>query len=154
VRRLLLTLALAATATGCVFDEVDRGDNFVPPDLSLDEDFFYCQIQPNVVSAQSCASGQAGEAGTCHSARSSLRLSVTAETDTPPACDAANVVTGTVPPSYQENFQAVQFTVQNDPTSSSFYRRPLGLDSHPRVIFDEASPEADLIRRWIATGGS
>jgi len=64
------------------------------------------------------------------------------------------VATGVVPASYQQNFQAVQFTVQSDPTSSAFYRRPIGLDSHPRTIFNESSAEADLIRRWIATGGS
>jgi hypothetical protein len=114
----------------------------------LDEDFFYCRIQPEVLTAQSCASGAAGEGGGCHSARSALRLDPMAESDAPPACDGDFLV-GTPPQSYRDNFQAVQFTVQSDPLSSPFYRRPIGLDSHPRVIFPDTSPEADLIIQWI-----
>jgi hypothetical protein len=132
---------------------VDLGDNPPAPDLQLDEDFFYCRIQPEVISAQTCASGIAGEGGMCHSDNTSLRLNPAAETDAPPTCDGDRV-TGAVPPSYTENFQSVQFTVQSDPLSSPFYRRPVGLDSHPRIIFPEGSPEADLIVAWIAAGGT
>jgi len=119
----------------------------------LDEDFFYCRIQPEVINAHTCASGAAGEAGSCHSARSALRLEVAAETDAPPACDG-DILIGTEPASYRENFQAVQFTVQTDPLSSPFYRRPVGLDSHPRVMFAEGTPEAELIIEWIGGGGT
>lgn len=130
---------------------VDLGDNIVPPDLMLDEDFFYCRIQPEVIQPSSCAGGGAGEGGMCHTARSSLRL-----TDTtgiaPPTCDGDRV-TGAVPPEYEANFGAVQFTVQTDPLSSPFYRRPTGLDSHPRQIFPESAPEAVLIADWISRGG-
>jgi hypothetical protein len=138
-------------ALGC--GTVDPGDNFVSPSLMLDEDFFYCRIQPEVISAQTCASGAAGEAGDCHSARSALRLDPMGETDAPPACDGDFLV-GAPPPSYRDNFQSVQFTVQTDPLSSPFYRRPVGLDSHPRQIFPEGSPEADLIIEWIGAGGT
>lgn len=119
----------------------------------LDEDFFYCRIQPEVITAHSCASGLSGEGGSCHSARSALRLEVAAETDPPPACDG-DILLETEPASYRTNFQAVQFTVQTDPLSSPFYRRPVGLDSHPRVIFEEGTPEADLIIEWIGGGGT
>ncbi len=71
----------------------------------------------------------------------------------PPACDG-DILIGTEPASYRENFQAVQFTVQTDPLSSPFYRRPVGLDSHPRVMFDEGTPEAELIIEWIGGGGT
>jgi len=131
---------------------IDPGDNFVSPTLMLDEDFFYCRIQPEVINATSCASGAAGEGGDCHSARSALRLSPDAETDPAPACDG-NFLLGDPPASYRTNFQNVQFTVQTDPLSSPFYRRPVGLDSHPREIFAEGSPEADLIIEWIGSGG-
>ncbi|UJR80688.1 hypothetical protein [Sandaracinus amylolyticus] len=137
---------------GCVgCGTVDLGDNIVPPDLMLDEDFFYCRIQPEVIEPQGCAGGGAGEMGMCHTARSALRL-VDTTGIAPPTC-ADDRVEGTVPAEYVENFQAVQFTVQSDPLSSPFYRRPTGLDSHPRVIFPESSPEADLIAMWIARGG-
>ena len=33
---------------------VELGDNIVPPDLMLDEDFFYCRVQPEVVPPQGC----------------------------------------------------------------------------------------------------
>ena len=153
----LFAAALAAGvcgAVGCqtVPDTVDLGDNFVTPDLQLDEDFFYCRIQPEVISAQGCSSGAAGEAGECHSARSSLRLAAMAEADAPPMCSADDRVEGPVPMSYMANFEAVRFTVSSDPLSSPFYRRPVGLDSHPREIFGELSPEADLIIQWISAG--
>jgi hypothetical protein len=51
-----------------------------------------------------------------------------------------------------QNYMAVQLSVQNDALSSPFYRRPVGLDSHPRQIFAEGSAEADLIVQWIAMG--
>lgn len=131
---------------------VDLGDNFVPPDLMLDEDFFFCRIQPEVLSRQSCASGTAADGGGCHSARSSLRLDPAAEMETA-TCDG-NTLIGLPPVSYETNLEAVRFTVQSDPASSPLYRRPLNQDSHPRQIFDAASPEADLIAEWILMGGS
>jgi len=151
VARQAIATAALILLSGCW--TVDPGDNFVPPDLSLDEDFFYCRIQPEVIAAQGCASGMAGEAGECHSARSALRLDPAGETDASPACDGNSLAAGaTVPQSYMDNFQNVQFTVQADPLSSSFYRRPVGLDSHPRQIFPEGSPEAGLIVEWISMG--
>ena len=143
------TCLLASLLASC--GTVDLGDNFVAPDLMLDPDYFYCVVQPQVLTAQRCASGASGEMGQCHSARSSLRLSLAAETDTPPTCDG-NVVTGTVPVSYEQNLEAVRFTVQSDPLSSPLYRRPIQLDSHPRKIFDAASMEARILEQWIASG--
>ncbi len=149
-RAALGVLMAFACLAGC--GTVDLGDNFVPPDLVLDEDFFYCRIQPEVITPQTCASGAAGDGNACHANRSALRLSTAAEMATPPTCEDG-VVVGTVPPEYEANLEAVRFTVQSDPLSSPIYRRPIGLDSHPRVIFDEASPEADLIVEWILMGG-
>ena len=45
-----LTAGIVLLLAGC--STVDLGDNIVPPDLRLDEDFFYCEIQPNVLSAK------------------------------------------------------------------------------------------------------
>jgi hypothetical protein len=145
--------SLLALLLGSGCGTIDPGDNFVPPDVSLDEDFFYCRIQPEVISASTCASGGPGEGGECHADQSSLRLSAMAEADAPPACDGDAVV-GPVPDSYMANYQAVQFTVQSDPLSSPFLLRPTGRQSHPREIFPEMSPQADLIIQWISAGGS
>lgn len=147
---ILAGLLLGVCLSGC--GTVDLGDNFVPPDLMLDEDFFFCRIQPEVLSRQSCASGSAADGGGCHAARSALRLDPMAEMETP-TCDGDTLI-GLPPASYETNLEAIRFTVQSDPASSPLYRRPLNLDSHPREIFDAASPEADLISTWILMGGS
>jgi len=151
--RALLPGLLAATCglsgAGCL--TIDPGDDFVPPDVQLSDDVYFCAVQPQVVSALRCASGGPGEAGACHAARSALRLRVDAETDPPPTCENGIPVT-TVPPSYVDNLERVRVTVSSDPESSPFYRRPTGLASHPRVVFDTNSPEAELVLDWIASG--
>lgn len=144
-----MALLGALVWAGC--GTVEAGDNFVPPDLMLDEDFFYCRIQPEVITMHSCASGGSGEAGQCHAARSALRLSAAAEMESAP-CEDGRVV-GPVPASFQDNLDRVRISVQSDPGSSLFYRRPLQLDgAHPRQIFPEDSPAAMLIAEWINMG--
>ena len=146
-------LALAASLGVCLAacGTVDLGDNIVPPDLQLDEDYFYCVIQPRVLTAKGCAAGGAGEGGMCHLDRSSLRLVDT--TSAPPECDESGVRTGgDLSADFVANFEAVQFTVQGDALSSPFYRRPVGLDSHPRILFEEGDECADLIIDWINRG--
>lgn len=140
---------LPAWLAGCGI--VDLGDNIVPPDLQLDEDYFYCVIQPQVITVHGCAGGMAGEGGMCHTDRSALRLVDTM--DAPPECDETGAITGgSLSADYIANFEAVRFTVQSDPLSSPFYRRPTGMDSHPRVIFPESDPAAALIVDWIQRG--
>ena len=131
---------------------IDLGDNIVPPDLQLDEDFFYCVIQPQVISAKGCAGGGAGEGGMCHTDRSALRL-VDAPAADMPECDAeGNVTGGSLSADYIANFEAVRFTVQSDPSSSPFFRRPTLMDSHPRQIFSSDDECAQLIADWINRG--
>jgi hypothetical protein len=149
MRDLAASIALFA-CVGC--GTIDLGDNIVAPDLQLDEDFFHCEIQPNVLTAHGCANGMAGEEGSCHADRSSLRLVATA--DLPPMCDEeGRIVGGDISADSVANLEAIRFTVQSDPLSSPLYRRPTGLDSHPRVIFEESDPCAALIVEWINRGG-
>src|SRR5437773_6715573 len=63
VRALPLALALCC-ALGC--DTVDPGPNFVVPDERFDEDYFYCHVEPEVLFAKKCGSGEAGDNGNCH----------------------------------------------------------------------------------------
>jgi hypothetical protein len=138
-----------AAITAC--GTVDVGDNIVPPDLDIDEDFYYCVVQPQVVSAHRCASGGVGEMGMCHTQRSAMRLSADAETATPPNCASDRVVDpGSVPDSYRENLDVVRVFVQSDALSSPFYLRPVGLQSHPRTIFATTDPAAETIVRWLS----
>lgn len=146
---------LAVSALGvCACGTIDRGDNFVAPELQIDEDRFYCEIQPMVVARFKCAGGEgAAESGACHTQRSSMRLALAGETDPPPAC-TDNVVNdpGTIPASYLVNFEAVRTSVQSDALSSPFYLRPTGQQSHPRVIFPESDPAAMLVLDWLNAG--
>jgi hypothetical protein len=149
----LLALAYCALC-GCgstqdngVLGTVDLGDDFVAPELQLDADFFFCRIQPDVLSKHSCASGGAGDGGGCHDSRSALRLLAT---DAPPPCDADGVVVSAIPEAYEANLEAIRFSVQSNPLDSPLYLRPLGRASHPRVIFGEDDPAADLIVDWIS----
>lgn len=146
---------LVLSASGvCACGTVDRGDNFVAPELQIDEDRFYCEIQPMVVAPFKCAGGVgAAENGACHTQRSSLRLVLAGETDPPPACtDNVPDDPSTIPASYKANFEAVRTSVQSDALSSPFYLRPIGRQSHPRVIFPETDPAALLILDWLNAG--
>ena len=147
-----LILAVAGcgeTSEDGVLGTVDLGDDFVAPDLRLDEEFFYCRIQPEVLTEHSCATGLGSDSGGCHDRRSALRL---LDTDAPPPCDADGFVVDAVPSAYADNFDAVRFTVQSDALSSPLYLRPLQRASHPRRIFSASDPAADLILEWITAG--
>lgn len=139
----MVALALSACGT------VDLGDNFVAPPVQLDEDFFYCEIQPNVLTAYSCAAGGSGESGMCHSARSAFRL---LEVDEPVECEDGFAL-DPIPLEATNNLEAIRFTVQGSALSSPLYLRPINRASHPRRIFDENDPAAMLIVDWISQGG-
>ncbi len=149
VRWVVLVALTGLGAWSC--GTVDLGDNFVAPDPMVDEDFFYCRIQPEVINATGCASGMGGES--CHSSTSAMVLQAAAETDPAPACDG-NTLIGVPPDSWQQNLEAVRFTVRADPFSSPFLLRPTGMMSHPRIIFADGSTEANLIVEWLLLGGS
>ena len=126
---------------------VALGDDFVAPEAQLSEDFFFCRIQPEVLTKYSCATGESSDSGGCHSTRSALRL---LDTDEPAPCDDEGAVIDAVPEAYQQNLDAVRFSVQSDPLTSPLYLRPLNRASHPRQIFDADDPAADLIVEWIS----
>ncbi|MDB4976103.1 MAG: hypothetical protein JWN48_4444 [Myxococcaceae bacterium] len=140
-----LSAALALGCTPTLGDTVDLGDNPETPELSLDKNFFHCQIQPLVLTAQSCASGGPGEAGSCHAARSALRL---VDVPVPSLCQNNRLV-GNAAAESIVNLERVRSSVGADADASPLYRRPLGLDSHPRTIFTPDSQSALLLRMWL-----
>ena len=144
----LLGGGCASTEDNALLGSVDLGDNFVAPDLQLDEDFFFCRIQPEVLTEHSCAGGSSEDSGGCHETRSALRL---LDSDETTRCDDG-AVAGPVPDAFQRNLEAIRFSVQSDPLDSPLYLRPLNRASHPRKIFDEDDPAADLILEWISAG--
>jgi hypothetical protein len=146
-----ILLAQACSAQNGFSGTIDPGDNFVAPDLTLDERFFFCRIEPEVLQKHSCAAGASGEQGMCHDSRSALRLRASPE---PAPCDSAGRVVGTVPDSYRSDLEAIQYFVQTDPLTSPLYLRPTNQSSHPRRIFDSADPAARLIEQWISAGAN
>jgi hypothetical protein len=150
VRAAAITLVtcLSLGATGCE-ERVDPGTDFSVADLIFDASFFYCRVEP-MLFAQSCGAGsEAGESSAnCHHTQTSFRL-----IDYSPlfadACGGGVVPTqGTPPNEAQQNYQRAQAKMNRDPEKAALLLRPAGIATHPRVIFDENSPEADLIREW------
>jgi len=149
VRTALAALLMATTAVGC--GTVDLGTYEGVRDLKLDESYFYCVVQPKVLTAKKCAGGDssAGDtAGGCHSSTSSFRL---AEVPTPVACESGKP-TGTASAEERANYAASSLRATRDPSTSPLLTKPTqsGGVSHPRRIFESNAPEADLIRTWIA----
>ncbi len=144
--------AAIAAWLGCgtptVADTVALGDNPEAVEIVLDEDFFHCVIQPEVVTAYRCAAGAAEDGGGCHAARSALRL---VEVDGAPRCSEGRVL-GVPPDGSVFNLERIRATISGDAEASPFYRRPVGIDSHPRVIFEEDAPAAQRIRDWLDRG--
>lgn len=144
-------LAQACSAQNGFTGTIDPGDNFVAPDLTLDERFFFCRIEPEVLQKHGCASGASGEQGMCHDSRSALRLLPSLEAS---PCDSNGRLVGAVPSSYRADLEAIQYFVQTDPLSSPLYLRPTNQSSHPRRIFDASDPAARLIEEWISAGAN
>jgi hypothetical protein len=148
----LLAVGVAIAASACdtptAADTVDLGDNFEAPELVLDEDFFHCEIQPKVITAYRCSAGDTGDGGGCHAQKSALRLIAVSEQ---PRCQAGRLI-GAPPAESEVNLERARAVVGVDADSSPIYRRPLALDSHPRMIFDARSEPAALLRMWLSQG--
>jgi hypothetical protein len=138
---LLLAIALGG---GC--STIEPGGNPQIPQVVYDEDFFYCQVLPNVLMAQSCGSGDAAQdpAGGCHASATSFRL---VPVSTPPTC-SGNRRTDDLPAGAADNYTAAQAEMTQDPLTTPLLTHPTKKTSHPRQIFDERSAEADIIRQW------
>lgn len=157
MRSLVVSLGAVAFTMllfGCT--NVQPGSNIVAPDLALDEGFFFCQIQPNVINPHSCA----GDTGECHAGAAPPTLYRAAELAPPPACEDTDGdglldnPTEPVPQSYRDNLTNVRFEVRGDPLSSQLYRRPTRLDPHLPELFTTDDEEAQLLFKWISDGGS
>jgi hypothetical protein len=150
----LLAVLVLSTACGVqngLTGTVDPGDNLIAPELSLDEDFFFCRIEPEVIQQFSCATGSGSDSGGCHNTRSALRL---IDSDAAPPCDASGRVVGSIPDAFAANLEAARFFVQADPLTSPLYLRPINQASHPRAIFGAQDPAAKLIEEWISAGAN
>jgi len=139
-------VALAACTT------VDPGPNFVVPDENFDADFFFCHVEPQVLTVKKCGPGDpaAGDpANGCHfnaSAVSGMALSNHAPIDCAGdhPTNRAQIGAGGAA---QGNLQAVTLEMSKDINTAPLLLRPTG-QNHPRKIFDRNDPAAEVLRQW------
>jgi hypothetical protein len=147
-------VALLAPLLGCT--SVDPGPNFVVPETTFNEDFFYCHVEPELIFARGCGSGDPSKgdpSNGCHF--NPAAVSGMALIDHPAVdcgggdhpLDTTQIGTGSPA---QGNYQAVSLEFNKDYTNSALFVRPSG-NNHPRQIF---SPDDMQVNQLLATWAS
>lgn len=146
---LLLVAGPGCGEEGLFPTTVEPGADFAVADVTFDEGYFYCLVEP-VLFANSCGSGDpaAGDAaGGCHSNVTSYRL-----TDYSPrvseTCTGIVPAAGSISEPARQNYRSSQARMKLDTTLAPLLTRPTGRAAHPRVIFGEDSEAAATIRQW------
>jgi len=134
----LRLLALAAASWSCT--TIDPGPNFVVPDEQFDADFFFCRVEPELLTAKKCGPGDpaAGDASNgCHF--NSSAVSGMAIAPHPPIDCASGRPTNRAQigagSAAQGNLQAASLVMSRG-------------QNHPRAIFPREDPVAEIIRQW------
>lgn len=145
----LVLLSAGCGDHGLLPTSVDPGSDFVQEDITFDDEFYYCRVEP-VLFAQGCGSGSGDDPPSgCHFSVTKFRL-----TDYMPRVESSCNESGALMPgaakpiAAQQNYAAAQARMKRDPNLAPLLQRPLGTAQHPRQIFEENSPEADVIRQW------
>lgn len=128
---------------------VDPGADFAVADVVFDEGYFYCAVEP-VLFQYSCGAGDSADGDTpggCHFNVTSYRL-----TDYAPrvseSCTDFTPAPGSVSEPARQNYRTSQARMRQDTSLAPLLGRPTGRAAHPRVIFDDDSEAADIIRQW------
>jgi hypothetical protein len=132
---------------GC--STVEPGGDPQIAQVVYDEDFFYCEVQPKVLVAQSCSSGDPSKdtSGGCHATATAFRVLALGPNDMV-TCDGNGKHTGTVPQVAQSNYSAAQAEMTPNAETAPLFTHPTQKTPHPRQIFDTSSMEAEIIRQW------
>jgi hypothetical protein len=132
---------------GC--STVEPGGDPQIAQVVYDEDFFYCEVQPKVLVAQSCSSGDPSKdpSGGCHATATGFRVLPLGPNDMV-TCDANGKHMGPVPQVAQSNYSAAQAEMNPNADSAPLFTHPTQKTPHPRQIFDTSSMEAEIIRQW------
>jgi len=134
----VIALLCAVTATGVGCTTVDPGSDFVIPVQTFDANYFYCYVEPQVLIAKSCGSGNAAlgdPANGCHfnsSAVSGMALIQHPAIDCgggDAPLDSTQVGEGSAA---QSNLQAASFEMSQD----------------PRQIFTLSDPVVAIVGTW------
>ena len=123
---------------------VSPGQDIVFAQITYDQNFFYCQIEP-MIFAQKCGPGGSDDTPSgCHFSVTSFHLTM----HDPVPC------TGSVPDDLgisaeaQANYTAASREMSPDPSRDPLLLRPTKQLAHPRQIFASDSAQAGLIRQW------
>jgi hypothetical protein len=151
-------LAVGAAGAGSLLmgcQTVDPGPNYVVPNVNFDADYFFCYVEPQVIFAKKCGSGDSSlgdPSNGCHF--NSSAVSGMALVDHPPVdcgggdhpVDPTQVGAGSPP---QSNLQAAALEMNRDYTTAPFYVRPTG-NNHPRQVINPSSDQAivNIIATW------
>jgi hypothetical protein len=146
----LLLIGASCGEHGLLPTSVDPGADFVQEDVIFDDEFYYCRVEP-MLFQQGCGSGTAGTdpANGCHFSVTKFRLTDYGPPRVGDTCNGDALAAGTlVPVAAQQNYTAAQARMKRDPSLAALLLRPTNQARHPRKIFDDDSPEADVIRQW------
>lgn len=134
------------TTLGC--STIEPGGDPKIAQVVYDDDFFYCQVQPNVIVPQSCATGDpAKDTGGCHATTTPFRVLPLDPSDMV-ACDPNGKHTGGISQTASFNYGAAQSEMTPNADTAPLLTHPTQKTTHPRLIFDTNSMEADIIRQW------
>ena len=148
----VLSTALSALANqGC--ETIDPGPSFVVADERFDPDYFFCKVEPEVLFARRCGSGdpaQGDRANGCHFNASAV--SGMALVQHPPVdcgggerpVNRAQIGAGSPA---QANLESASIVMSRDYTTAPIFVRPTGAN-HPRAVFPKNDPAADILRTW------
>jgi len=145
-----MAITWLATTSGC--GTTDLGTFEGVRDLQLDPNYYYCTVEPQVITPMRCSPGdpsQGDGSGACHSNKSSMIL---ADVETPTPCTNGRP-NSTPTADERSNYEATQLRASRDVEASPLLTNPTGVNpSHPRKIFDTTSDQANIIRKWIQGG--
>jgi hypothetical protein len=141
--------ALLVTTVECT--TVDPGDNFIVPPITFDEDYFYCQVEPNYIFQNSCGTGDGSKGDPpngCHFNSSAVSGMALIQHD-PIDCgggdhpvDRTMVGAGSVA---QANYEAASLEMSRDYTTAPILVRPGYGNAHPRQVVSPTDPTVVMI---------
>jgi hypothetical protein len=156
-RRVSARLALLALSVGLgacgeeglLPTTIDPGADFEVANIVFDEGFYYCQVEPRLLFASSCGTGNPAlgdGAGGCHQAVTGF----TFLDYTPRVYETCTGIIpgGAIPTEARDNYRSAQVQMRRDVDSAPLFLRPQGIPTHPRKIFAADSDQAAVIREW------
>ena len=147
----MLSAVLGLTLSAC--GTVDPGPQFQVAEVVFDQNFYYCKVEPMLLSKR-CSAGDPskGDSG-CHGSVTIFRLQDPPPPPPTPLLTSDERCNGITPksgiPAYsQANWGTASIRMRTDPERAPLLLRPTNRSPHPREIFSDKSPEANLIRQW------